>query len=78
MRVMLQSLVCLTQEGRVGGTGDPGFPTCSPRTPVEPADLAPGAAGRRPRAHSFPFKAEAEDGGRKGLCVGGIEICPPL
>lgn len=50
-----------SREEGVGGTGDPRFPACSPRTPVEAADLTRGAAGGRPRAHSFPFKAEAED-----------------
>lgn len=47
-------------------------------TRAEPADPVLGAAGGRPRAHSFPFKTGAENWRVKGLCVGGIETGPPL
>ena len=38
------------------------------RVRIEQANLDPGSAGGRPRAHAFPFKAGAEDRGEGPLC----------
>lgn len=63
----------------VVGPNEPKFANLGlSRTRVEPVDPSQGAAGGRPRAHPFPFKAGAEDWRLKGLCVGGIEVGPPL